>query len=206
MDELQQLMNMLGIPVLDGQMARMIGEIASNESGEISLDDFLSVMKSEGQSKHLRHLLMLDFERLRPMDCPRGHIPKGTLVKVLAKHFVVENEHQQGNVDDENVEMRGDDKKGHSGKEDELQKLSHSIGSDVSIASADTKSRPSQSPISPKETGGRNGQWTVSEIEDTIKQIPLDCYHATRHDLINFELLLNTMLGEDVEDPFAQSD
>ena len=75
MDELQQLMNRLGIPVLDGQMARMIGEIASNESGEISLDDFLSVMK-EGQSKHLRHLLMLDFGEIASHGLSQRAYPK----------------------------------------------------------------------------------------------------------------------------------
>ena len=82
MDELQQLMLLLGIPVLDGQMAKMVGEIAASGSGEITLEDFLRVMKDEDRNGHTKQLLLRDFEQFRPANCPRGHIPVGELAQV----------------------------------------------------------------------------------------------------------------------------
>ena len=195
MDELQQLMNLLGIPILDGQMARMVAEIASNDSGEISLEDFLSVMKAEGQNKHLRHLLRTDFERFRPMDCPRGYIPKGTLVDVLVKHFVHEED-----------DSKSDSKGGNtSGDEDEPDTLSHSMGSEASSASEGISMGDGSKPVfTPEVSNSNTAQWTVTGIEDTLKQIPAECYHKVRHDWINFEMLLSTMLGND--DPFTTSE
>lgn len=204
MDELHQLMNLLGIPILDGQMARMVAEIASNDSGEISLEDFLSAMKSEGQNKHLRHLLRSDFNRFRPMDCPKGHIPKGELVKLLVKHFVTK---EDGPVEGGDVNQGSMNGSGDNSGEDEPGMLSYSMGSNGAprapggtLSLADSRVRLA----SEDESSMKVAQWTVTEIEDTLKQIPIECYHPTRHDWVNFEMLLNTMLGEDAEDPFAK--
>ena len=213
-DELSQLMMLLGMPVLNGQMAHMISEIASIDSKEISLEDFLSAMKSEGQNSHLSHLLLIDFERFRPNDCPRDHIPMSTLVDLLTKHFVKEEEEEE----EEDVGEEMDSKLSpvrNEGKErlaaSQTSKDERDDGHGQNVAShksgSVTNSSGDLSPNSSKETlsqGDKSGEWTAVEIRDILKQIPPECYHESRSDLINFNMLVNMMLGDAEEDPFSE--
>jgi hypothetical protein len=92
MHELNQLMQMLNMPTDSSQMKKMMSEISSTEDGEITMDDFLAVMKAEEKNPHTKHLLLSDFELFRPLNCPAGYIPREQLVKVLLRHSKVEDQ------------------------------------------------------------------------------------------------------------------
>ena len=188
MDELQQLMLLLGIPVLDGQMAKMVGEIASNGFGEITLEDFLRVMKDEDRNGHTKQLLLRDFELFRPANCPRGHIPVGELAQVLIRYFAfLEPTAPQG----------GDAVAALPGKEEERSK-----GAGAAVAEA----APRFENVSQPDPYASSRKWASSEILDMCKQIPPDCMHPELKDLVNFEKLVTIMIGDDERlntDPFA---
>ena len=85
MDELNQLMRMLNMPVVSGQMEKMMAEVSSTGDGEITMEDFLHIMKAKEKNPHTKHLLLADFELFRPANCPKGYIPREQLVNVLLK-------------------------------------------------------------------------------------------------------------------------
>ena len=46
------------------------------------------------------------------------------------------------------------------------------------------------------------GTWSESSIRDLIHNIPLDCFHLKKKNLINYEKLIQTMISDDMIDPF----
>ena len=183
MDELNQLMQMLNMPVASGQMSQMMSEISSDEDGEISLEDFLRAMKAETTNPHTKHLLLRDFELFRPQNCPSGYIPRDKLLELLLTYAAGED--------------------GHTSTEKATKEDVDSLHNTETTSSQNEKEKEEQILNNEDSVGDI---WTKSGIRDLIQNIPLDCFHKKSKNLINFNKLITTMLGEDMLDPFQEEE
>ena len=209
-DELNQLMQMLNMPVASGQMGRMMSEISSTDDGEITMDDFLKAMKAEDNSPHTKYLLLRDFEFFRPKNCPAGYIPRDQLVDVLLKHSKTEQTDQQKEKDEallpttengEGVKNSGSHDTGNNnmnGNIDATDQI-HPLNEQNATTNATLEEEQQ------KQNDERHGddlKWSESDIRDLINNVPSNCFHVKNVNLINYEKLIEIMLGDSEGDPF----
>ena len=236
MDELNQLMRMLNMPVVSGQMEKMMAEVSSTGDGEITMEDFLHIMKAKEKNPHTKHLLLADFELFRPANCPKGYIPREQLVNVLLKQSRREGEitKQQnkeglGNTNDgkKNTSTNGMETSANNGTnntsnadQNEVNQCGTTSGSSSSSSSTTTTSTQQNSTtnsmakeeqILKEQQQEQNderheGKWTESDIRDLIHNIPSNCFHKERSNLIHYEKLIQVMLGTIDDDPFQNTE
>ena len=193
MDELNQLMQMLNMPVASGQMSQMMSEISSDEDGEISLDDFLIAMKAEQTNPHMKHLLLRDFELFRPSNCAPGYIPRDQLVELLLTY-----------TNDNGLEESSDDigsKKNNDSNKNDDNDNQKTTDTDTN-AEKDATATQSLPEI---DRGQEQNAWTKSGLRDLIHNIPMNCFAENNKNLIHFEKLIETMLVTTL-DPFLVED
>jgi Ca2+-binding EF-hand superfamily protein len=237
MDELNQLMRMLNMPVVSGQMEKMMAEVSSTGDGEITMEDFLHVMKAKEKNPHTKHLLLADFELFRPANCPKGYIPREQLVNVLLKQSRTEGEmtKQQnteglGNSNDGkkntnstngvDTSTNNDVNNTTNADQNEVNQGGTTSGSSSSSSSSTTTTSTQQNSTTNsmtkeqqmlKEQQEQNderqeGKWTESDIRDLIHNIPSNCFHKERSNLIHYEKLIQVMLGTIDDDPFQDKE
>ena len=198
MDELNQLMQMLNMPIASNQMSKMMSEISTSDDGEISLEDFLVAMKAEQTNPHTRHLLLRDFELFRPSSCEKGYIPREQLVEVLLHH--ANGDQQQEDVKESSRAQPQQESGGGGSGGGGSGGGSGSGGS--SMTEADRLTLEEQR----RNEERHEGTWSESSIRDLIHNIPLDCFHMKKKNLINYEKLIQTMINDDIIDPFLIDD
>ena len=74
LDELRELMDLLGMEVSAEETAEMVAEIDTTGSGEISFPDFVRVMSKKVTPEYTAEQVIRAFEKFRPKDCPENHI------------------------------------------------------------------------------------------------------------------------------------
>ena len=85
-EELRELMDLLGMEASEDEMAVMVDEIDSQGTGEISFVDFVRVMSKKVQPDYTAEQVLKAFEKFRPKDCPPHTITQDALVQVLSSY------------------------------------------------------------------------------------------------------------------------
>ena len=67
-------------------MTKMVSEIDSNNTGEISFPDFVRVMSKKVTPEYTAEQVIRAFEKFKPKDCPPHMITAGALIQVLSSY------------------------------------------------------------------------------------------------------------------------
>mmetsp|Transcript_38265 Transcript_38265/g.113411 ORF Transcript_38265/g.113411 Transcript_38265/m.113411 type:complete len:152 (-) Transcript_38265:322-777(-) len=87
-EEVKQLLDMLGMKMRMDEVEAMVAEIDHDHSGEVEFDEFVKVMTSTHQLPHSKEDVMRAFKLMLPKDAPEGFIKKEDLEKALL-HYAV---------------------------------------------------------------------------------------------------------------------
>ena len=85
LEELRELMDLLGMEASEDDMAVMVAEIDSKGTGEISFE-FRARMSKKVQPDYTAEQVIKAFEKFRPKDCPPHMITQDALVQVLSSY------------------------------------------------------------------------------------------------------------------------
>ncbi len=86
LEELRELMDLLGMEATEDEMSAMVEEIDSQGTGEISFEDFVRVMSKRVTPDYTAEQVIRAFEKFRPKDCPPHMITQDALVQVLSSY------------------------------------------------------------------------------------------------------------------------
>jgi len=84
-EEVKQLLDMLGMKMRMDEVEAMVAEIDHDHSGEVEFDEFVKVMTSTHQLPHSKEDVMRAFKLMLPKDAPEGFIKKEDLEKALVR-------------------------------------------------------------------------------------------------------------------------
>eukprot|EP00164_Ancoracysta_twista_P007939 GFYU01011381.1.p1 GENE.GFYU01011381.1~~GFYU01011381.1.p1 ORF type:complete len:155 (-),score=44.70 GFYU01011381.1:80-544(-) len=82
-DELQVLMDMMGLPTTQEELERMIEEIDQDGNGEIDFDEFLAVMQNKVGNGYKRNDLIRAFETFRFENGPADTVSRAELMDAM---------------------------------------------------------------------------------------------------------------------------
>ncbi|KAK9824637.1 hypothetical protein WJX72_011960 [[Myrmecia] bisecta] len=85
-EEVQKLMELLGMDSSPEEVATMIADIDQDGNGEVDFQEFLSVMAGAQQPAYSKKELLRAFRLFADKDAPAGRITQGTLEKALVTY------------------------------------------------------------------------------------------------------------------------
>lgn len=86
LDELRELMDLLGMNASKDEMEAMVNEIDSQGTGEISFRDFVKVMSKKVTPDYTPEQVVSAFKKFANKKTPNGYITKEDLVHVLSSY------------------------------------------------------------------------------------------------------------------------
>ena len=86
LDELKDLMDLLGMNASKDEMEAMVNEIDSEGTGEISFHDFVKVMSKKVTPDYTSDQVIASFKKFANKKTPNGYITKEDLVQVLSSY------------------------------------------------------------------------------------------------------------------------
>ena len=86
LDELKDLMDLLGMNATKDEMEAMVNEIDSEGKGEISFHDFVNVMSKKVTPDYSSDQVISAFRKFANKKTPSGYITKEDLVHVLSSY------------------------------------------------------------------------------------------------------------------------
>ena len=86
LEELRELMDLLGMKASEEEMAKMVSEIDSHGTGEITFEDFVRVMSKKVTPEYTAEQVIRAFTKFKPKDCPPHMITADALIQVLSSY------------------------------------------------------------------------------------------------------------------------
>ena len=86
LDELRELMDLLGMNASKDEMEAMVNEIDSEGTGEISFHDFVKVMSKKVTPDYTPDQVVSAFKKFANKKTPNGYITKEDLIHVLSSY------------------------------------------------------------------------------------------------------------------------